>query len=276
MAFRTGEVRGATTVALVVVVSLLISGGGSEHPTARGADSSEGSAGAADGTGPVSPGATTYLVSFDETPLANGVTWFVNVTGFGNRSASVTSGGGNVIEFELPNGTYGFSASTAGSDWTWDMSLTGPSFTVAGAAKEVPVYFQYHGVTPLYEVEFAESGLPTGSNFIVLVDGRNLTGVAPTTLSIDLANGSYSYSVPDETPYIANDSGGELVVHGHSETVAISFSTSSPPGFSILPWAELAGALGAVVAAIFVFRVFARRRKREGTGSPSEAGSSIP
>jgi hypothetical protein len=208
--------------------------------------------------------APTYAVTFDEVSLSIGVTWYLNVTGEPGQSTTVTATGGQSITLVLPNGSYSFAASTNQARWTWNASSTGTTVLVAGAPLTVPVYFQLPAVTLVYEVEFTETGLPLGYNFTVVVADRLVWTAAPSVLIFDLANGTYSYLVPNDVPYVANDSGGTLLVHGHALTVAISFASSpSSPGLSNAAWPWAVADLGLIILALCGLVVVLRRRKKE-------------
>jgi YVTN family beta-propeller protein len=222
----------------------------------------------------------SYAVTFNEVGLPAGVTWYLNVTGENGRSATVTAGGGPSISMTLANGTYAFSASTNEAAWTWNSSLTGTSATVSGAPIAVPVYFEQRVPPPAaYQVVFSENGLPTGDEFTVVVDTQTLTDVAPAPLMIVLANGSYTYSVSNDPPYVANETGGTVVVQGHPETIAISFSnatstpsTNSSSGNSL--WIWIAVLVVVIVAALLLLFLVARRRKKK--AQPASASGNPP
>jgi|HubBroStandDraft_1064217.scaffolds.fasta_scaffold00229_15 YVTN family beta-propeller protein len=226
--------------------------------------------------------ATLYPVTFDQSSLLNGVTWYLNVSGETGRSATVTAGGGQSILLDLANGSYPFVASTNQAAWVWDSSLTGTTFVVHGAPLTVPVYFQNRAGPTLYEIEFSETGLPNGDNFTVLIDGRTLSTVAPSTLAIDLANGSYAFSVPDVAPYVANQSSGTLSVTGHAESVGVTFSSSGTTPSSTAPnnylWIGLGVILAVIIAALFLILILARRRKKkeEPAAAPGTSPESPP
>jgi YVTN family beta-propeller protein len=223
-------------------------------------------------------GPRQYLVTFDAIALPQGLTWYVNVSGESARSATVAGSLGQSIAIELANGSYTFSASTEEAAWTWNSSATGTSVDVIGAPQSLPVYFNgptSHATPPVYVIEFSETGLPSGTVFNVLIDGRNLTTTAPTTLSTELANGSYPYSVPNHPPYVANFSSGTLVVHGQSETVAITFSNSTgttSTTSSSFPWIWVAVPIAIIVAVLFLLLLLARRRKKKEEPPPATGG----
>jgi YVTN family beta-propeller protein len=214
--------------------------------------------------------APTYAVTFDEVSLTTGVTWYLNLSGEPGQWTTVSVGGGRSITFDLPDGSYTFAASTDAPTWTWNATLSGTSVTVAGAPLTVSVYFEKPPVPLVYEVEFSETGLPPGTNFTVVVDGRNVTTVAPATLIFDLTNGSYPYSVWDVLPYLANNTGGTLLVRGQPETVAVSFTsaTAGPPPSSP-PWPWIVADLGLIALALLALFGFVLRRTRKGDESGS-------
>ena len=101
-----------------------------------------------------------YLVTFKETGLPSGVTWYINVTGGGSYSSATTS-----LSFHDPNGTYSFTATDNDNKYRAS-SYTG-SFTVYGASLNVSVSY----VSVTYNVTFSESGLPSKSTWYVILNG---------------------------------------------------------------------------------------------------------
>jgi hypothetical protein len=215
----------------------------------------------------VRPGTgSLYSITFSESSLLNGISWYVNVSGQSSRSATVTAdGGGATIVIPLPNGTYGFDASTNSRNYTW-LPVTGTEFNVSGAPGTIPVYFRNIAGPAKYAVEFEETGLPSGDWFNVTVDGRNLSVEAPNPTVTDLTNGTYAYTVADDPPYDANVTNGTFTVHGRDLTVAVGFTRSNPSSSSI-PWVWVAAALGIAIAVLALVFLLGRRRRTRATAS---------
>ena len=225
-----------------------------------------------------------YLVTFVESTLPAGVTWFVNATGEPSLSATVSGSANSSVSITLGNGTYEYTGATNSAAWTWNDSSSGTSFQVSGAPRTVGLQFSQVPVREKYAVTFSETGLPSGDRFTVLVDGQNLTESAPSNLVIQLSNGTYAFTVANDPPYDANQTSGSVVVQGHTVTVAIAFSepnsTPSPSGSSsAFPWTWIiVGVVVVVVLLVLFFLLAGRRRKKEEppNGTTDPASGTLP
>jgi YVTN family beta-propeller protein len=223
-----------------------------------------------------------YFVSFDESALPVGTTWFVNITGEPSLSTTVAGSGTSSVSTSLGNGTYTYAVATNSASWLWNDSSSGTSFQVSGAPRTVALQFGQIAAPPQFAVTFSETGLPSGDRFTVLVDGQNLSMLAPSTLVIRLPNGTYSFTVANSPPYAANLTSGKVVVEGHALSIAISFanstSTPSPSGSSsAFPWTwVILGVVIIIVALLVLFFLLAgrRRKKEEPPIEPSPSGTS--
>ncbi|MEM3191593.1 MAG: hypothetical protein QW292_05760 [Candidatus Parvarchaeota archaeon] len=147
-----------------------------------------------------------YTVSFAESGLYSGATFSVDLK---NATATPTATGGVApstdATFSAYNGTYevtGASATPASSGtgsqvdkYVYTGAETGDLIVVNGAAVAGPTI----SFTPEFLVTFSEIGLPIGAIFNVSVNHEFVTTtvtqtVNPTTVSVALANGSYSYT----------------------------------------------------------------------------------
>ncbi len=162
----------------------------------------------------------TYKVTFTETGLPSGTTWYANVTnsiGFTFHGNSST----NTITFNLINGTYSFLNST--SDKIYEPSSYTGTFTVSGTAVNLPSV-TFSKVT--YKVTFTETGLPTGSDWYVNITGQTSSGpITGTSYSIYLANASYSYNVQTSNKIYEPSHSNSFTVNGNTVSQAITFST---------------------------------------------------
>ena len=194
-----------------------------------------------------------YSVTFTETGLPSGTTWYVNLTN-GQSFSSTTS----TISFSEPNGTYSYTIAT--TDKTYSPSPYSSSFTVNGAS--VPVSIAFSKVQ--YTVKFTESGLPSGTTWYVnLTNGQSFSSTT-STISFSEPNGTYSYTIGSVSGYTASPSSGSLTVSGSNATKTITFtvtSTSSKP--SGISSTELYGIIGAVVAVAIIGTALAIMRKRK-------------
>jgi hypothetical protein len=180
----------------------------------------------------VAPGAF-YPVAFQETGLASGTHWAVTVTAtrtFGHSRTAEQSSNGSTLFFLLQNGSFRFVVHGP-VQYTLVSGGSG-TFSIHGSAPGVQVVT--FTPKPTYSVTFAESGLPSGTNWTVLVrteySGSSLWPVHEvlrantTSISFSLPNGLYCYTI--------------YGVHGYYISSGfpagpISVSGASPPGISV-------------------------------------------
>ncbi|MGD0718982.1 MAG: hypothetical protein ABSA15_05355, partial [Thermoplasmata archaeon] len=141
---------------------------------------------------------TTYAVTFTETGLPGGATWYVNISGQASLSATVgvtgvhamaAPGAGTLISTSLANGTYSYQVAT--NEKSWATTATG-GFTVNGSPIVVP-NFAFRLLT--YAVTFAETGLPLSSSWGVTINGSLYSATTPSSVSTTLPNGTYTYAI---------------------------------------------------------------------------------
>ncbi|MHB1492109.1 MAG: hypothetical protein ACYCSG_07025 [Thermoplasmataceae archaeon] len=162
-------------------------------------------------------GYQTYSVTFTETGLPSGTTWYANVTnkiGYVFHGSSTTS----TITFNLVNGTYSFTNSTA--DKLFAPSSYAGSFTVSGSAVNLPtVVFSFTS-----KVTFTETGLPSGTIWYANVTnsiGHIFHGSSTTSIiTFNLVNGTYSFtnSTGDKS-YAPSSPAGTFAVAGSAMTL---------------------------------------------------------
>jgi hypothetical protein len=139
--------------------------------------------------------AVTYGVTFSESGLPSGLTWMVTFDG--TPMSLTTDGGTDTLTFAaVANGTYAYSIADV-SGWHQSTIAYSGNENVNGGSLAVTVTFTQ--VT--YTVTFSESGLPSGQNWAVTVNGVTMSlttdGATDTLTWTGLANGSYSYSIAD-------------------------------------------------------------------------------
>jgi hypothetical protein len=161
-------------------------------------------------TVPVTFTQVTYAVTFTESGLPSGTTWYVNITD--GQSYGST---GSTITVSEPNGTYDYAVVSANK--TWAPVYTSP-FVVNGGSVTVPVTF----TEVTYAVTFTETGLPLDTLWNVTIGSvtRNST---TSTIILSEPNGSYSYTVTTGDKEYAS-SGGLFTVLGASVSQAVTFS----------------------------------------------------
>lgn len=221
-----------------------------------------------------------YFVTFDESSLPVGTTWYVNITREAPVSMTVKGAGTSSVSISLGNGTYDYNVATNAATWSWNDSSTGTSVQVSGAPRTVTLQFNEAPTQSECSVTFSEMGLPSGVRFTVLIDDHNLTVAAPSELAIQLSNGSYAFTADNVGSYVSNLTSGTVIVEGQSVSVRIAFSgSSSPPSPSgssnAFPrvWAVV-GVLSVIaLLALFFFLAGRRRKKEEPPPKPSPSGA---
>ncbi|HEV2316371.1 MAG TPA: thermopsin family protease [Thermoplasmata archaeon] len=139
-----------------------------------------------------------------------------------------TSGTAATFLFELPNGTYGFSLGPVPG---YRALAWSGNFTVQGSAYALVVSF----VRVLYVVTFSESGLPVQTGWVLSIDGANHS-TAASMLQLNLANGTYNYSVSTGSPYLPTPSRGVLSVVAGASPVGFAFAPQPGTVFgAVLP-----------------------------------------
>ena len=180
-------------------------------------------------SGTVSFSEVIYLVTFKETGLPSGVTWYINVTGGGSYSSATTS-----LSFHDPNGTYSFTATD--NDNKYRASSYEGSFTVNGASLNVSVPY----VSVTYNVTFSESGLPSKSTWYVILNGSRESSNTSSITFFEF-NGSYSFTVQEIVNgsygkrYVDFSYTGSRNVTGKAVTVNVTYATQYYLLVSIIP-----------------------------------------
>ncbi len=196
----------------------------------------------------------TYEVTFSETGLASGTSWWVNVSGGPSLEFDATSG---VAPF--PNGTFDY---TVGTTEKTEAAPPG-SFAVDAGPTSVPITFS--PVT--YTVTFTETGLAAGATWWVNISTSDLSlkVVGATSTSIPLSNGTYAFTAGTTSPGL-KASGGSFAVKGVAKSVTIAFGThsgSSSTGLFGLPGSDGYYLLGALFALFLMLVLLAARRRRK-------------
>jgi len=178
---------------------------------------------------------TTYAVTFSETGLPSGTNWTVRVWPvggwpFGFRHQHLVQRTSNAsLTFNLPNGTFryfvfpvpGYGIADNGSHGTFNVSGASPA-TISVAFQKLVTY----------TVTFAESGLPSGTNWTVVVFSwgpsagwAHVVRANTTQIVFELTNGTYYFHVHARGYAATNNSSGSLTVDGASPaTVQVTFA----------------------------------------------------
>jgi YVTN family beta-propeller protein len=157
----------------------------------------------------------TYLVTFGETGLISGASWKVTLSGAAESSMTGT------ISFEEPNGTYGFIVGTVPGH-----AAVPSSSTLRVNGSSVSTSITYTRVVN-YTVTFAESGLPSGTNWTVTLNGTSHTAAA-SVITFAEPNGSYLFSVGSAAGYGPNPYNSSVSVSGAPISVPITFVSAFP------------------------------------------------
>jgi hypothetical protein len=155
----------------------------------------------------------TYSVLFTESGLPAGDGWYINLTnGISSGRIADPSYG-----FNLSNGTYSYSVGTNDKIY----SARGGTFVVNGENYSKSITF----VEVTYNITFVETGLPAGANWhVYLSTGLSLSS-SRDSISVNLVNGSYSYSVGTYQGFSSSPQTGTLIVSGPSHSaVLITFT----------------------------------------------------
>lgn len=209
-----------------------------------------------------------YAVTFAETGVPPGTSWFVNLNG--TRHSSTTS----VLAFSGPNGSYTFSV---GGVAGYTAVPSSGNLVVNGADVTRAIVFTKNSTTQTtYNLAFTETGLTTGTNWSVTLDGSTMSSTTPT-VTFHEANGSYTYSVASIPGYTVSPSSGSIPVNGHAASQSLRFTSSPTPkgktnqttGLLGLPGYEGYLLIGVVVAIVAV--ALAMLLMRKGNKSPRPA-----
>ena len=154
----------------------------------------------------------TYEVVFNESGLPEDSRWYVNITGESSSGPIL----GRSYDVALINGIYSYEVSSSVIYY----SAHGGTFKVRGANLSVNASF----IDYVYNVTFTESGLePSGSAWYVNLTNGNSFSTRTSTLSFQIGNGTFNYSVSTQNKeYSAH--GGSFKVDGLSVTETLRFA----------------------------------------------------
>jgi len=154
-----------------------------------------------------------YCVTFVESGLPSGTTWYVNLTN-GMKSGPIK---GSSYTFSLTNGSYRYAVATLNHTYRPETSLG--KFTVSGSSLSESVTF----TKAIYFAKFSQSGLPSGRWYVNITGMPSAYNPASEPIVIGLTNGTYFYSVSTtNSEYIS--SGGNFTIDGKNITINVKFS----------------------------------------------------
>ena len=155
----------------------------------------------------------------------------------------------------MSNGSYSFSTTTAGKSYL--ASPSSGTFTVNGATVSNSISF----TEVKFTVTFTESGLAANTTWYVnLSNGIKSGPITGTSFTLNLTNGTYTYTVSNVTGYTNLAPSGNISVNGNNLSEAIAFTqNTSAPGIS---GDEVYGAIGAIVVVAAVLSILVILRKK--------------
>lgn len=151
--------------------------------------------------------------TFHETGLLKGAVWSVTFNGKTKTSSQGT------ITFYLSNATYqsySYSISTVktynggGKSGTYSYSHDNYSYSTT--------------FKPYYTVTFSESGLPSGMQWNITVNGTSHAVKTGTFTIVEVNGTAFSYSVSNLSLYYTTTAPGSLTLSGGNRTVDVSFT----------------------------------------------------
>ena len=159
----------------------------------------------------------SYKVTFEESDLPSGSTWYVNITD--QQPSPIKSGPitGNSYAINLINGTYSYTVVSINRGYAPLRTLN--TFNVSGSDESVHTSFY-----TAYIVTFKESGLSSGTDWYVLVSGQPASGtISGDIFTINLPNGTYTYVTSSSNSNFEAYGNKTLTVNGSSVIEHISF-----------------------------------------------------
>jgi hypothetical protein len=151
--------------------------------------------------------AAPYTVTFAESGLPSGSVWEVTLEGVGRTGVAT-------VPFSEPNGTFPYTVTAVPGLVPTPAS---GNVTVHGSDVNVSISFG----PPTYLVTFAETGLPAGTPWSVLLNGAPGAGTG-STISFIEPNGTYDYSVPPVSGFTSRLP-GTVNVSGANASVLVGF-----------------------------------------------------
>ncbi len=181
---------------------------------------------------PIAFSAVTYEVTFTESGLQSGSTWYVNLSN-SMKSGSIT---GSSYSFSLVNGSYFYTIAT--SNKIYEPSTSSGTLTVNGASVSESVTFS----KVVYEVTFTESGLPSGVAWYVNGSGVHGTKLSPASITFSLTNGTYTFTVTNLSYYYTTTGYFSVVINGKNVTEMVDY----------YHWAYITGKVSPVNATVMI------------------------
>ncbi|MEM0134167.1 MAG: YncE family protein [Thermoplasmatales archaeon] len=153
---------------------------------------------------------TLYSLNFLESGLPAGKNWSVDIIGVSNTTYNKSE-----ISFSLQSGVYSYKFYSSG------YSASPPDGEVNLNSEQTVTVLFTPDTTQTYAVTFSETGLPSGMKWNVNILNIGNYSSTSSTLTVNLPEGTYSYSVYSEG-YDSTPSTGNFILPS-SETISILF-----------------------------------------------------
>ncbi|MHB1440834.1 MAG: thermopsin family protease [Cuniculiplasma sp.] len=176
-----------------------------------------------------------YSITFQESGLSSKTNWTVTMD-----SQTKSSDNGTITFTNIPEGTYSYTVSDSSVLFS-PSSSTGTVDVTSNMIQGIP----FVGVS--YAVTFHETGLSSGTNWTVIVNGHNYSSKGKSSINLSMPiNSVVSYTIKNETGYISSLRSGSTVLVGNF-TLTVNFAK---PGVSpTLTWVGIiAGVIGGLAA----------------------------
>jgi Right handed beta helix region len=169
----------------------------------------------------------------------------VGVTSLGAQSVTyqvpATGSGPQTIDFDPAelsfHALYSVKVTTNSSSSSFNVNSTlGPAvFPITGGrqttVRTTLVSWGLNSPPTTYEITFSETGLPSGTDWSVVLGSTPLHSTTPSVVT-SLANGTWAYTIPGVGTYAAVLAIGNVTVAGASVGVAVTF-TPGPPHYAV-------------------------------------------
>jgi Thermopsin len=153
-----------------------------------------------------------FGVTIREKGLPTGTWWNVSID---NGSLGTLGTNSNSVGTFLPNGTYTFTVSHVAG---YNANVYSKTVSVAGRSFGLTYYF----TQPEYTITFSETGLANGAVWSVTIDGHTHS-TNGTSLSVTLANGTYSFKIHAKGYKVKSGPSSPLTVNGAALGESVTF-----------------------------------------------------
>lgn len=178
------------------------------------------------------PPSGPYTVTITESGLSPGTYWDAKLDGAWLSSNTPS------VNISVANGTYPLEI-YGGYPYNLTPVPVGGLLTVNGANVSVPVSF---AVPALYPVRFFETGLPLGTQWVVLLDNAQapwsgwggVQSSSTTMIEFNVTNGTYQYGIGEVIDDLAVPNFGGLTVNGSGLTVQVNYSVPISPLYTVV------------------------------------------